>query len=71
MTVMVQTAEGGQSYDQMIGEGNAQGNRIVQNVVDQLKEQTKAIQDVIAVLGLNPIAFEDSDSLSSPESVFQ
>ena len=71
MLAMVKTAEAGKSYDQMLAEGDDAGNQIVQNVVDALSAQTQAIEDVVATLTLNAIAFEGSDSLDNPDAVFQ
>jgi putative iron-regulated protein len=56
-------------YDQMIGEGNDTGNKVVQDVVDALLAQTKAIERAVATLDLKSIKFEGSDSLDSPETV--
>ncbi len=64
-------AEGGESYDQMIGEGNASGNAAVQATVDALVSQTKSLERAIAALKLTPIEFEGSDSLDDPNAVFQ
>jgi len=58
-----------ESYDQMIGEGNDEGNRVIQDVVDALLAQTKAIERAVAVLDLKAIEFEGSDSLDAPEKV--
>jgi len=58
-----------ESYDQMIGEGNDEGNAVVQHVVDRLLDQTKAIERAVAVLDLKSIEFEGSESLDSPEKV--
>jgi putative iron-regulated protein len=58
-----------ESYDQMIGEGNEEGNAVVQRVVDALLEQTKAIERVVAALELEAIEFEGSDSLDDPDKV--
>jgi putative iron-regulated protein len=58
-----------ESYDQMIGEGNDTGNKVVQDVVDALLAQTKAIERAVATLDLKSIEFEGSDSLDSPETV--
>jgi len=71
MLVLVKTAEAGKSYDQMLAEGDQAGNQIVQNVVDVLTAQTRAIEDVVATLNLTAIAFEGSDSLDDPDAVFQ
>ncbi|WP_417692184.1 imelysin family protein [Roseibium sp.] len=64
-------AEGGESYDQMIGEGNDEGNAVVQAVVDALVDQTQSIERAVKALGLEDIAFEGSDSLDNPNSVFE
>jgi putative iron-regulated protein len=58
-----------ESYDQMIGEGNDEGNKVVQDVVDALLAQTKAIERAVAALDLKSIEFEGSDSLDAPEKV--
>ncbi|WP_417667767.1 imelysin family protein [Roseibium sp.] len=69
--VMKARAEGGEAYDQMIGEGNDEGNAVVQAVVDALVDQTKSIERVVAALELEEIAFEGSDSLDNPGAVFE
>jgi putative iron-regulated protein len=71
MQVLVDTAEGGEAYDQMIGEGNEAGNAKVMAAIDALVDQTKAIEQAVAVMGLNAIAFEGSDSLDAPGKVFE
>ncbi len=69
MTVLVKTAEGGEAYDQMIGDGNATGNKKVLEAVNALTAQTKAIEKAVSTLGLSSIEFEGSDSLDSPDKV--
>ena len=64
-------AEAGEAYDQMIGEGNEEGNAVVQAVVDGLVAQTKSIERAVHALGLEDVAFEGSDSLDNPNAVFQ
>ncbi|HTV71566.1 MAG TPA: imelysin family protein [Rhizobiaceae bacterium] len=64
-------AVAGESYDQQIGEGNAEGNAAVQAAIDALVDQTKSIERAVAALKLDAIAFEGSDSLDSPDKVFQ
>jgi len=71
MGALKDRAESGEAYDQMIGEGNAEGNAVVQAAIDGLTGQTKGIEAAVVVLGLEPIAFEGSDSLDSPEAVFE
>jgi putative iron-regulated protein len=63
-------ADGGMAYDQMIGEGNAEGNKLVQEVIDALVAQTRGIEAVVAKLGVK-ITVEGSDSLDAPEKVSQ
>ncbi|MEW9806252.1 imelysin family protein [Mesorhizobium sp. ZMM04-5] len=64
-------AEGGEAYDQQIAEGNAEGNAAVQAAIDALVDQTRSIERAVAALKLDAIAFEGSDSLDSPDQVFQ
>ena len=64
-------AEGGEAYDQMIGEGNDEGNAVVQAAIDALIDQTRSIERAVAELDLDAIDFEGSDSLDNPNSVFQ
>ncbi len=71
MQAMKDRAEGGEAYDQMIGEGNDEGNAAVQAAIDALVAQTKVIEQAVAVLNLDKIAFEGSDSLDNPGAVFQ
>ena len=71
MAALVKAAEGGEAYDQMIGEGNAQGNARVQAAIDALAAQTQGIEKVVGTLQLAAIQIEGSDSLDNPEAVFQ
>ncbi len=59
------------AYDQMLAEGNAAGNAMIQTGVDALVAQTRAIEQAVAALGVGQLAFEGSDSLDNPEAVFQ
>ncbi len=69
MQAIVRRAETLEAYDQMIGEGNDAGNKVVQNAIDALLNQTRAIERGASVLDLQSIAFEGSDSLDAPEKV--
>ncbi len=69
MQVLVESAEDGEAYDQMLGEGNASGNAKIRAAVDALIAQTKYIEKAVSVMNLESIAFEGSDSLDSPNSV--
>ena len=71
MNAMAKRAETVEAYDQMIGEGNAEGNATVQAAIDGLIDQTQTIERVIASLDLGTIELEGSDSLDNPNAVFQ
>ncbi|RUM97164.1 peptidase [Pseudaminobacter arsenicus] len=71
MEAVAKRAEGGEAYDQQIGEGNAEGNAAVQAAIDGLIDQTRSIERAVASLKLDAIAFEGSDSLDAPDKVFQ
>lgn len=72
MTVMVDRAEAGEAYDQMIGEGNDDGNAIVQAAIDGLIAQTRSIERAVALLELgDAVVIEQSDSLTDPDAVFE
>lgn len=58
-----------EAYDQMIGEGNEAGNKVVQDAINALLNQTRAIERGVSALELRSIDFEGSDSLDSPEKV--
>ena len=58
-----------ESYDQMIGEGNDEGNAVVQHAIDALLDQTKSLERAVATLDLKSIKFEGSDSLDNPTKV--
>ena len=64
-------AEAGFAYDQMLERGNASGEALVMGGVNGLIDQTRSIERVVSVLGLDQIAFEGSDSLDDPKAVFQ
>ena len=57
-----------EAYDQMIAEGNAEGNKVVQDGVDALVVQARAIEALVKKLGIT-IAVEGSDSLDNPKAV--
>jgi putative iron-regulated protein len=71
MQVLKDTADSGKwAYDQMIGADNPDGNRIVEDVVESLVAQARAIEGAVSALGLS-IALEGSDSLDNPGAVIQ
>lgn len=71
MLAMKQRAETLETYDQMIAQGNAEGNAVVQKAVDALVAQTRALERVIVALNLGGVTIEGSDSLDSPAAVFK
>ncbi|MGP4802962.1 imelysin family protein [Agrobacterium cavarae] len=71
MHAMEKRAQTVEAYDQMIGEGNKEGNAVVQAAIDGLLDQTKTIERVIAALDLGKIELEGSQSLDNPNAVFK
>lgn len=72
MEAMKTRAETVEAYDQMIGEGNAEGNAVVQAAIDGLIAQTRGIERAVALLALgDSVTIEQSDSLTNPDAVFQ
>ncbi|WP_370343929.1 imelysin family protein [Pararhodobacter marinus] len=71
LQTMVDTAEGGMSYDMMLAPGNDEGEAVIMGAVDALVDQTRDIERVIAALDLSGIELEGSDSLDDPSAVFQ
>ena len=61
------TAKALEAYDQMIAEGNA----VVQAAIDALIAQTRGIERAVALLKLEGVSIEQSDSLTSPDAFFQ
>jgi len=64
-------AEAGFSYDQMLEQGNADGEALIMSAVDALVAQTHDIERAVTALNLDQIGFEGSDSLDDPNAVFQ
>jgi len=64
-------AESGFAYDQMLEQGNAAGEALIMGGVNGLVDQTRSIERVVAALGVDAIEFEGSDSLDTPDAVFQ
>lgn len=64
-------AEAGFAYDQMLERGNAGGEALIMGGVNGLIDQTRSIERLVNVLGLDQVAFEGSDSLDNPGAVFQ
>jgi putative iron-regulated protein len=72
MEIMKTRGDTIEKYDQMIGEGNAEGNAVVQAAIDALIAQTRGFERAVAALGLgDKVTIEQSDSLTNPDAVFQ
>jgi putative iron-regulated protein len=71
MHAMAKRGETVEKYDQMIAEGNKEGNAVVQAAIDGLVDQTTSIQRVVSALDLGKIEVEGSDSLDKPDAVFK
>lgn len=56
-------------YDQMIGQGNAEGNAVVQAAIDALIAQARELERAMAALQLEAAKFEGSDSLDDPSAL--
>lgn len=69
---LVDSAEvDGIAYDQLLAKGNDVGNQKIMDLVHALLAQTKAIEAAVNVLLEAEIEIEGSDSLDSPEAVFE
>ena len=71
MNAMAERGRIVEAYDQMIGEGNTQGNAVVQTAIDGLIDQTKTVERIIAALDLGTVKLEGSASLDNPNAVFK
>lgn len=72
MEIMKTRADTVETYDQMIAEGNAEGNAVVQAAIDGLIAQTRGVERAVALLQLgDTVTIEQSDSLTNPDAVFQ
>jgi len=68
-TAMKKRAETVERYDQMLADGNAEGNATIQKVIDALTDQTRTMERIVAALKLDKVKFEGSDSLDDPGKV--
>lgn len=71
LQAMKDAGDAGRTFDTLIAPGNAQGEAIIMAAVNALVTQTASIDRAVTALGLSKIDFEGSDSLDSPEAVFQ
>lgn len=59
----------GMAFDQMIAEGNKEGNALVQAGIDGLLAQTTAFKQAVTALDLKDLKVLDSESLKDPGAV--
>ncbi len=71
MTQIVDAVNDGMAYDMMLARDNAAGEELIMSAVDALVAQTRSIERAVAVLELDGIALEGSDSLDDPNAVFR
>ena len=63
LQAIVDAAEGGLAYDQMLEMGNAEGEALIMAGVNGLIDQTRSIERVVTALNFGAIEVEGSDSL--------
>jgi putative iron-regulated protein len=66
---LVKRAETAEAYDQMIAEGNTEGNAVVERAIEALIAQAKEFERAIAALELQNVKFEGSKSLDAPDTI--
>jgi putative iron-regulated protein len=63
MTALVEQGEAGNTYDVLIGNGNAAGEALINRIVNALMDQTRTIERIINALQLQNVSIEGSSSL--------
>jgi putative iron-regulated protein len=59
-------AETIEAYDQMLADGNSEGNKLIEAAIDALIAQTKEFERAMAALELKNVKLEGSESLDDP-----
>ena len=59
---------GAMAYDQMLADGNAEGNKLIDDAVESLVAQARAVEALVVAMGLS-IEVEGSESLDNPGAV--
>ncbi|WP_237064512.1 imelysin family protein [Loktanella sp. M215] len=62
---------GGMHYDMLLQVGNPQGEALINPLIDALVEQSRSIERVSRVLGVNGVVVEGDDTLEAAGEVFQ
>jgi putative iron-regulated protein len=71
VSILKTRAETKEAYDQMIAEGNIEGNAVVEAVIAALIGQTKEFERAIAALDLKSVKIEGSESLDDPSKALE
>jgi putative iron-regulated protein len=71
LQAMKDAGDAGRTFDTLIAPGNSEGEALVMATVEALVAQTASIDRAVTALGLSKVRFEGSDSLDTPEAVFQ
>ncbi|WP_425559330.1 imelysin family protein [Kistimonas scapharcae] len=61
LQAMVNAAEQGQAFDQLIAANNKEGNAIVEQAISALVEETAAIEQLAALAGINNLSPDTAD----------
>jgi putative iron-regulated protein len=61
MQVIVDHANKGEHFDQMIGSGNTAGNQIIRDAIASLVKQTGAIEQAAGKLGITDLNPDNAD----------
>lgn len=64
MTVMVNEAEAGRTFDVLIANGNSDGEAVISRIVEALIAETRVIEDITLALALENISIEGLDDPS-------
>ncbi|MDT8398313.1 MAG: imelysin family protein [Pseudomonadales bacterium] len=66
MTALVAEARQGNTFDMLIGTGNARGAVLIPRILDALQAETRSIESVIAALGLTGLSLEGAPRSPAP-----
>ncbi|MEM7707320.1 MAG: imelysin family protein [Pseudomonadota bacterium] len=71
LTALKERGDSVEAYDQMIAEGNTEGQQVIEAGVNALIAQTRPLEQLVAALNLGSVYIEGSDVLDNPAAVFQ
>ncbi|CAM3773672.1 imelysin family protein [Parendozoicomonas haliclonae] len=61
LMALVESAENGQAFDQLIAAGNDQGNALVKNAIDALVQETSGIEELARTIGIQNLNPDTAD----------